>query len=117
MGKITPGGVLAGVASVGGTEVARAVNKDAGDMASTAYTGGVSGVVDKAAGASDGVPNIAGSVMGEFPDAAKAAAAVAANADQEDALNRVRRKAATLLTGGLGVSDAAPVAKKTLLGS
>lgn len=117
MGRITPGRVLAGVASVGGTEVARAVNKDAGNVASTAYTGGVSGVVDKTAGATDGVPNIAGSAVGGFPDPAKAAAAAAANADQEDALNRVKRRAATLLTGGLGDSSAAPVVKKSLLGS
>lgn len=53
---------------------------------------------------------------GQFPDTVKAAAAAAASDDKEDPLARIRRRASTLLTGGLGVTDNAPVQRKTLLG-
>lgn len=36
--------------------------------------------------------------------------------DTQDPLDRIRRRAKTLLTGGLGISDKAPVVRKTLLG-
>lgn len=85
--------------------------KDAGTFGATSVTG----MTGKAA--NDGVPDLAGMNAGQFPDSVKAAAAAAAQNDDEDPLTRVRRRAATLLTGGLGVSDAAPVVKKSLLGS
>lgn len=123
MGKISPTRIALAAGTMGLSEQLRAgMNLAKGsnpvDAVANAATFGASdavGVTGKAA--ADGLPNLAGAAMGAFPDAAKAAAAAAVNADEEDALTRVKRRAATLLTGGLGVSDAAPVARKTLLGS
>jgi hypothetical protein len=42
---------------------------------------------------------------------------VAAKAKEADILRKQRGRAATLLTGGLGVTEQAPVQRKTLLGA
>lgn len=119
---VTNAAARAGAAVITGglseTSVGKKILKPVSDIGATIATGGLSKI---AAVSSPGepVPDFAGQAAGTVAATTKdqiTKTTEAALADTEDPFDRIKKRSKTLLTGGLGVSDAAPVVRKTLLG-
>lgn len=112
MGKATKtfARVVTGVATGGLSEVARAAGGGrVVDKVEQGFTPGL----DKVAGVTQEPKPPVLSESDNIVEQAKNSAV----SDTENPLERIRKRARTLLTGGLGVQENAPVQRKSLLGS